>query len=93
MISAVGVRNGMVESEDHRCPICNEPDQSPAQLIANKFLRTAVRNYENETDYRKVTTKLTETITAPAAPPPQLPVVEATQVPDSLIGKHMTKGF
>ena len=47
----IGVRSVLLDTDDHTCPGCHESDQSPASLIANKFLRTAVRNFLNETGY------------------------------------------
>ena len=39
------IRTGMIESENNACPVCKEPNQSPDNLVANKILRAAVRNY------------------------------------------------
>lgn len=51
----VGIRNELLDSEDHECPQCHETDKSPDSLIANKSLRSAVFNYRNETGYTKIT--------------------------------------
>ena len=53
VFAVLGIRNELLASEDHTCPKCGESRQSPDQLIANKFLRTAVNNYLNETGYTK----------------------------------------
>ncbi|CAL1280836.1 unnamed protein product, partial [Larinioides sclopetarius] len=45
------VRQVLLESENHECPICHEINVSPNTLIPNRFLRTAVLNYKNETGY------------------------------------------
>lgn len=49
------MRSHLTESEEHRCPDanCNEKDISPETLIPNRFLRTAVMNFKNETGYAK----------------------------------------
>ncbi|XP_055932173.1 E3 ubiquitin-protein ligase RBBP6-like isoform X2 [Argiope bruennichi] len=49
------VRQVLLESENHECPVCHEVNVSPNTLIPNRFLRTAVLNYKNETGY---TTKI-----------------------------------
>lgn len=50
-----GIREYLLESEDRRCPSCQETDISPDNLITNKFLRQAVTNFKNETGYTKMT--------------------------------------
>jgi len=35
------------------CPGCSEKDTSPNELIPNRFLRTAVNAFKNETGYSK----------------------------------------
>ncbi|XP_055008893.1 E3 ubiquitin-protein ligase RBBP6 isoform X2 [Boleophthalmus pectinirostris] len=42
------IRSALLDSEDHVCPTCNQPDVSPDTLIANRFLRQAVNNYTKE---------------------------------------------
>ena len=46
-----GIRNALLESDDHTCPYCGETGQSPDGLAANKFLRQAVKNYHNDTGF------------------------------------------
>ena len=48
-----GIRETLLDTEDHVCPSCKESSISPDGLIANKFLRTAVNNFLNETGYTK----------------------------------------
>ena len=49
----IGIRNKLLESEDHVCPSCDSMDVSPDGLIANQMLRRAVTNFQNETGYTK----------------------------------------
>jgi hypothetical protein len=42
-----------VDSDDQECPGCKEKDTSPNELIPNRFLRTAVNAFKNETGYSK----------------------------------------
>ena len=44
-----GIRNSLLSTEDHICPSCGDTGVSPDHLVPNKFLRTAVRNFMNET--------------------------------------------
>ncbi|KAK8786984.1 hypothetical protein V5799_023239 [Amblyomma americanum] len=48
------VRQALLDSEQHECPVCHETDISPNNLIPNRFLRTAVLNFKNETGYTRV---------------------------------------
>lgn len=48
------VRQALLDSEHHECPVCHETDISPNNLIPNRFLRTAVLNFKNETGYTRV---------------------------------------
>lgn len=48
-----GIRSSLLESEDQECPGCHEKDISPTSLIPNRFLRTAVNAFKNETGYSK----------------------------------------
>ena len=48
-----GVREKLLESEDHMCPQCKETGVSPDSLIPNTYLRKLVINFENETGYIK----------------------------------------
>lgn len=49
-----GVRNALLDSEEHECPSCHELDVSPDKLISNNLLRQAVINYLNQTGYTKM---------------------------------------
>ena len=49
-----GIRNKLLESEDHVCPSCDSMDVSPDGLIANQMLRRAVTSFQNETGYSKI---------------------------------------
>lgn len=49
-----GIRNKLLETEDHVCPSCDSMDVSPDGLIANQMLRRAVTNFQNETGYVKI---------------------------------------
>ncbi|XP_061567867.1 E3 ubiquitin-protein ligase RBBP6-like isoform X2 [Cololabis saira] len=42
------IRTALLDSEDHVCPTCGQAEVSPDTLIANKFLRQAVNNYNKE---------------------------------------------
>jgi hypothetical protein len=42
-----------LESDDQECPGCHEKETSPNELIPNRFLRTAVNAFKNETGYSK----------------------------------------
>ncbi|KAK3583584.1 hypothetical protein CHS0354_039402 [Potamilus streckersoni] len=43
------IRNALLETEEHICPTCGESEISPDRLISNRFLRTAISNFYNET--------------------------------------------
>lgn len=45
------VRTALLESEDNECPDCHEKGSSPGSLIPNRFLRTSVNSFRNETGY------------------------------------------
>ena len=47
------VRTALLESEDNECPDCREKGSSPGSLIPNRFLRTSVNAFRNETGYTK----------------------------------------
>jgi hypothetical protein len=49
----LGIRNILLESEEQECPGCHEKEISPNSLIPNRFLRTAVNAFKNETGYSK----------------------------------------
>lgn len=51
MFLLLGVRTALLESEDNECPDCQEKGTSPASLIPNRFLRSSVNNFKNETGY------------------------------------------
>ena len=48
-----GIRNKLLETEDHICPSCDSIDVSPDGLIINQMLRRAVTNFKNESGYTK----------------------------------------
>jgi hypothetical protein len=39
ILSYIGIRTALLESDEHTCPTCHQNDVSPDALIANKFLR------------------------------------------------------
>lgn len=45
------VRTSLLESDDNECPDCHEKGSSPGSLIPNRFLRTSVNSFRNETGY------------------------------------------
>ncbi|RWS24695.1 E3 ubiquitin-protein ligase RBBP6-like protein [Leptotrombidium deliense] len=47
------IRTNLLESEQHECPTCHAIGISPDTLIPNRFLRTAVVKFKNETGYTK----------------------------------------
>jgi len=47
----VGIRMALMESDEHNCPSCETPGQSPDVLIPNKYLRAMVTSFINETSY------------------------------------------
>ena len=46
-----GIRNRLLESDSHECPECHEHSVSPDSLIPNRFLRTSVSKFKNDTGY------------------------------------------
>ncbi|KAG0414803.1 hypothetical protein HPB47_008037 [Ixodes persulcatus] len=68
------VRQALLDSEQHECPVCHECDISPNNLIPNRFLRTAVLNFKNETGY-------TRAKRAHVALPPPLSAVAGSSSP------------
>ena len=84
-VLGTGVRSKLMDSEDHMCPMdgCHETGISPDSLIPNKFLRTAVTNFLNETGYTKA--KKLMALAAAAATPPQQPVKEASPPPEQRV--------
>jgi len=62
----------LVESDEHKCPSCGAVDQSPDGLTPNKFLRTLVTSFINDTSYlstKKPVSSAPVKTTAPAPPP------------------------
>lgn len=60
----------MIDSDEHVCPICKESGISPDALIPNKFMRTAVNNFQNETGYTTIKRRNQQEISQqPAAAP------------------------
>jgi len=49
----IGIRSALLDSEDQECPGCRNKDTSPNELIPNRFLRSAVNSFKNETGYSK----------------------------------------
>nr|XP_046271129.1 E3 ubiquitin-protein ligase RBBP6-like isoform X2 [Scatophagus argus] len=47
------IRTALLDSDDHICPTCQQPEVSPDTLIANKFIRQAVNNFEKEQGHGK----------------------------------------
>ncbi|XP_021957294.1 E3 ubiquitin-protein ligase RBBP6 isoform X2 [Folsomia candida] len=47
------IRSALLDSDDQECPGCHEKETSPNDLIPNRFLRTAVNAFKNETGYSK----------------------------------------
>lgn len=43
------IRTALLESDDNECPECNEKGTPPGSLIPNRFLRTNVAAFLNET--------------------------------------------
>lgn len=48
------VRQVLLDSDNHECPLCHETGISPDTVIPNRFLRTAVLNFRNETGYTRM---------------------------------------
>lgn len=44
-----GVRQVLLDSENHECPTCHETDISPDNLIPTRALRASVKNHLNKT--------------------------------------------
>ncbi len=77
-----GIREALLDTEDHVCPSCKESSISPDGLISNKFLRTAVNNFLNETGYTKARCH-SSGMELPPPPPTQSthrPALEATDI-------------
>lgn len=58
----IGVRDALMSSDDQQCPAdgCGELDVAPNSLIPNKFIRTAIVNFVNETGYAQIKKKVKE---------------------------------
>lgn len=71
LVSLTGVRAQLMASADRMCPMegCGETGMSPDSLIPNKFLRTAVTNFLNETGYTKMGKSGVDTPPPPAVAP------------------------
>lgn len=74
------VRQVLLDSENHECPVCHETDISPDNLIPNRFLRTAVMNFKNETGYTRVKDTRSQPIENPPPAPSQSPVTLSAQL-------------
>ncbi|XP_067142930.1 LOW QUALITY PROTEIN: E3 ubiquitin-protein ligase RBBP6 [Centruroides vittatus] len=85
------VRQVLLDSENHECPVCHETDISPDNLIPNRFLRTQVMNFKNETGYTRVKGGRSQPIEnlpitqiqSPAVTPVHLSPVNTIMVPPS----------
>ncbi|OQR74520.1 hypothetical protein BIW11_09008, partial [Tropilaelaps mercedesae] len=47
------VRQALLDSDHHECPICHELDQTPDKLIPNRFLRNKVARLKGDVQKRK----------------------------------------
>lgn len=81
----------MLESEENECPDCHEKDIYPNTLIPNRFLRTSVNNFKNETGYEKMCKPIRRKIihTSPPKPiqnnpPPVIPTLSDFVAPENL---------
>lgn len=61
------VRTALLDSDEHTCPTCQQNHVSPDALVANKFLRQAVNNFQNGTGFPK---RLRKHLPPPTAPRP-----------------------
>ncbi|XP_054723441.1 E3 ubiquitin-protein ligase RBBP6-like, partial [Uloborus diversus] len=81
------VRQVLLESDNHECPVCHDTDVSPNTLIPNRFLRTAVLNFKNETGYTRA-----RHVILVKSPPSISQSVESPQPsPDSTVESHPTE--
>ena len=60
------VRTALLDSDEHTCPTCQQKHVSPDALVANKFLRQTVKNFQNGTGFPK-------TLRRKHSPPPTPP--------------------
>ena len=80
----------MLESEENECPDCHEKDIYPNTLIPNRFLRTSVNNFKNETGYDKmckpIQRKIIHSPPKPiqSIPPPVIPTLSDFVAPENL---------
>ncbi len=44
-----GIRNALLETEEHICPTCGKSEISPDSLIPNRVLRTSISGFHNGT--------------------------------------------
>ena len=54
-LSWTGIRNYLLDSDDHQCPECKETGVSPDTLIPNRFLRGQAIKFKNECGSFKIT--------------------------------------
>lgn len=66
----IGIRGALLDSDEQQCPGCNEKETSPTDLIPNRFLRTAVNAFKNETGYSKPS-KMPEKVVEPVKMSPR----------------------
>ncbi|XP_050391577.1 E3 ubiquitin-protein ligase RBBP6 isoform X2 [Patella vulgata] len=80
------IRNKLLETEDHECPVCHEQDVSPDKLIPNMLMRKAIINFLNESGYTNAINKSVERMkeerrsASPTMPPASTPQVQAPPV-------------
>lgn len=53
VLSILGIRNALLESEENECPDCHGKEISPETLIPNRYLRNAVNGFKDKTGYSK----------------------------------------
>lgn len=75
------VRTALLESEDNECPDCHEKGSSPGSLIPNRFLRTSVNSFRNETGYNNRPRPQTAPVAVPPRQKPVEPVKEQMSSP------------
>lgn len=84
------VRTSLLESDDNECPDCHEKGSSPGSLIPNRFLRTSVNSFRNETGYNNRPRQQQQQPMAPVyvAAPPQKSVAEENPLATEDISPH-----
>ena len=70
----LGIRQVLLESDNHECPECQEVDVSPDTLIPNRYLRRAVLNFKNQTGY----TRAKKAAFVKSPPPERVPSPDST---------------